>query len=95
MSNSKGSFLGGMGMEEPNIDLSEYQNTKCECGCETFIPTVIFKQIPGLLVGAADQKFVEVPIKVFQCSKCGKLLPSIEKELNKKNDSSTNKKIII
>jgi hypothetical protein len=41
------------------------------------------------------EKFVEVPIKVFQCSKCGKLLPSIEKELNKKNDSSTNKKIII
>ena len=51
MSNSNGSFLGGMGMEEPNIDLSEYQNTKCECGCETFIPTVIFKQISQIIVG--------------------------------------------
>lgn len=59
----------------------DYPTLKCECGNETFTPAVIFKQIPGILVGNAEEKTMDIPIKVFICSKCGKICPSDAKIL--------------
>lgn len=65
----------------PNVDPLDYPSVKCpHCGSEVFVPGVIFKEIPGVLLGQADT--VAVPIKVFVCSKCGALSPDDEKILN-------------
>jgi hypothetical protein len=75
----------GMAMGGPatSINPFEYPTTKCSCGNEIFTAGVMFKEIPGIAVGSSNEKEY-VPIKVFVCSKCGKLAPQdaefIEKE---------------
>lgn len=68
-------------MSPISINPFEYPAEKCSvCGCETFVPAMMFRKVPGMLVGQADSKTVSVPMKVFVCSKCGELSPS-DKEL--------------
>lgn len=71
----------------------EYPNEKCECGNETFVPGYIVKKIPGMLVGASDEKEVGVPVKVFLCAKCGKLSPADQKMFDEETKSAKAHKI--
>ena len=58
-----------------NVNPLEYPSVKCpDCGCQTFIPAMIFKRIPGIALGAGAEE-QEMAIKVFVCSKCGGLSP--------------------
>lgn len=66
----------------------EYPTLKCECGNETFVPAIIFKQVPGILLGNAEEKTVDIPIKVFICSKCGKISPTDEKILKETEEKA-------
>ena len=84
--NSKniGGTLGGV-PTLPNVNPLDYPSETCECGNEIFTPGIIFKKVPGVMLGQGSE-YVPVPIKVFVCSKCGKLSPSDQKILdNAKN----------
>lgn len=74
-----------------NINPFEYPSQKCECGNEIFINGVIFKEIPGVLVGSKDKEIIPVP--VYVCSKCGEICPSQKKIIEElKKESAGNKK---
>lgn len=69
----------------------DYPTAKCSsCGNSLFQPNVIFKEIPGLVVGKTEPYFY--PMKVFVCTKCGELSPldkQIDKELERMKSIST------
>lgn len=76
MASSQGNLNAGI-----SINPFEYPTMRCKsCGNDTFIPAMMFRQVPGMLVGQADAKTVDVPIKVFICAKCHELSPT-DKEL--------------
>ena len=77
------------GMSAPSINPFEYPTVKCSCGNETFVPAVMFKSIPGAVVGEAGQS-VDLPLKVFICSKCGKLCPK-DQEMMTSEETETKK----
>lgn len=80
--NISGNTLGN-GFTQPNVNPLNYPSESCSCGNEVFIPGIIFKKVPGVVVGQGSEE-VQVPIKVFVCSKCGELSP-IDKETLEKN----------
>ena len=58
-----------------NVNPLDYPSVVClECGCQTFVPAMIFKRIPGIVLGTGSGEEL-APIKVFICSKCGALSP--------------------
>lgn len=65
-----------------NINPLDYSSIKCECGNDTFIPAMIFREIDGALVGQAGEK-VPLPQKVFICAKCGELSPMDKQQMEK------------
>lgn len=70
----------------PKVNPLDYPNDKCSaCGNEVFIPGVIFKLIPGLELGQGKAENVQIPIKVFVCSKCGEL-SNMDKEVFKHHE---------
>lgn len=70
----------------PKVNPLDYPSDKCSaCGNEVFIPGVIFKVIPGLELGQGTED-VQVPIKVFVCSKCGELSNLDKETLQHHND---------
>ena len=77
--------------QTPNINPMDYPTAKCSsCGNSLFQPNVIFKEIPGLVVGKTEPYFY--PMKVFVCTKCGELSPldkQIDKELERMKSIST------
>ena len=85
MSNQNiGGAFGGV-PTMPNDNPLDDPSETCECGNEIFTPGIIFKKVPGVMLGQGSE-YVPVPIKVFVCSKCGKLSPSDQKILdNAKN----------
>ena len=83
-----------IGSSSPNINTLDYTTKKCTCGNEVFIPGVIFKKVPGILIGQGSET-VQVPLKVFCCSKCGELSPYDQEILNnhaKVKEQAENKK---
>lgn len=66
----------------PKVDIFDYPSVVCTCGNEYFVPAVMFRQVPGLALGAPEQT-VNIPVKVFVCSKCGTLSPIDEKMFEK------------
>lgn len=83
-----------IGSSSPNINPLDYPTEKCTCGNEVFIPGVIFKKVPGILIGQGSEA-VQVPLKVFCCSKCGELSPYDQEILNnhaKVKEQAENKK---
>ena len=79
-----------------------YDELTCtECGHNVFAPGVIFKKIPGVLVGEAGREFVPMPIKVAYCTKCGAMSEEdrvdLEKqaEIAKKAEAASKSGIII
>ena len=76
-----------------NVNLMEYPGVVCpECCHDIFKPNVMFREIPGTLVGRAGET-ITVPMTVFVCSKCGALSPVSQKMIDdmksklEKNDS--------
>lgn len=69
--NQQGMNFGGAGMSAPQVNPYAYPSEYCEeCGSEVFVPGVIFKKVPGVLLGQGVD-IVPVPVKVAVCAKCG------------------------
>ena len=69
----------------PKVNPLDYPSEKCtNCDNEIFIPGVIFKNVPGLELGQGAEN-VQIPIKVFVCSKCGELSSADKEILNSHN----------
>lgn len=76
------------GATAPQVNPFAYESETCsKCGNFVFQPALIFKMVPGLLVGEGNDK-VSVPIKVACCSKCGELSPSDAKMLKEREDAA-------
>ena len=72
-----------------NVNPFAYEDLKCsECGHNVFQPGLIFKMVPGLLLGAGDQKEVAVPVKVACCAKCGALSPMDQKDYDEQTEAA-------
>jgi len=56
-------------------DLTPDKMLKCECGNTHFAETFIIFKIPGLQVGSS--KDVPIPIRIYKCDKCGKILEEL------------------
>ena len=78
-----------LGANAPKINPLDYPTEKCSCGNEIFIPGVIFKKIPGILIGQGNED-VQFPLKIFCCSKCGELSP-YDKEMLEEHDKKKKK----
>ena len=51
MSNQNiGGAFGGV-PTMPNVNPLDYPSETCECGNEIFVPGVIFKKVPGVILG--------------------------------------------
>ena len=71
-------------MDNINVNPYAYEDLTCtECGHNVFVPGIVFKKIPGVLVGDATRKFVPFPIKVACCAKCGALSAEDKEDLEK------------
>ena len=80
MNNNMGVAGGFNGMTPPAVNPFSYPSEICsKCGSEVFVPGVIMKKVPGVLLGEGVE-FISVPIKVAVCAKCGTLSPSDEKK---------------
>ena len=67
-------------IQGPSVNPMDYPTAVCEkCGNSLFEPKVMFKEIPGLVVGKTEPFYY--PLKVFICTKCGELSPS-DKQIN-------------
>ena len=74
----KDDLTQGMG---PQIDPFNYPSVKCDkCGHEVFRQGVIFKKLPGLLMGGGAED-VNYPLPVYVCDKCGEIIKEIREEL--------------
>ena len=94
--NSQQGFAGGPGApgasQTPSLNINpfEYETETCpECGNITFVPGVIFKKVPGMLIGSPNPTEA-IPIKVAVCAKCGTMSQS-DAEMLKKNEESARK----
>lgn len=76
-----------------NINPFDYPEVECSsCKNKTFVPAIMFRQIPGVMVGRGDQKTVDFPLKVFICSKCGALSPTDQEILTEKEKTDKQEK---
>lgn len=68
-------MMNGGGTSIPTPNIFSYPSEKCdECGHEVFVPGLIFKLVPGVMLGQGAST-VPYPIKVACCAKCGALSP--------------------
>lgn len=71
-----------------SVDPRDYPNVKCDkCGCEVFVPAMIIKKIPGLVIGKAGED-INHPLSVFVCHKCGTIMAADRKTLKLDNDET-------
>lgn len=83
--------LGSNPQMQLKVNPFEYPAVKCpECENEFFVPAVMFRQVPGILLGS-DEKTISLPMKVYVCSKCGALSPD-DRELIEKEEKLANAK---
>jgi len=79
--------MDGMSAAQMQLKVNpfEHPTLKCDkCGNELFVPQVMFRQVPGILLGS-DEKVVNIPMKVYACSRCGELSPE-DKEIIAKEE---------
>lgn len=73
----------------------DYPSIPCDsCGCEYFEQAMVFKKIPGVLLGTGAEHQV-YPIPVFVCKKCGDLMPEYKEEIKPSDKNTTNNSSII
>lgn len=83
MENNKffGNTAGNVNM--PAVNPLDYPSEVCpNCGCEIFVPGIIFKKIPGVLIGQGSDD-TQVPLKIFYCANCRELSPYDKKIIEK------------
>lgn len=74
----------------PQVNPFAYPSEVCpECQNEVFVPGVILKKVPGILLGAGEET-ITVPIKVAVCSKCGALSESDRKKYDEETTNAQN-----
>ena len=72
-----------------NVNPLDYPSVLCpDCGCQTFVPAMIFKRIPGVVLGTGGRE-EQMAVKVFICSKCGALSPMDRELIGEDNASGT------
>ena len=70
-------------------------NIVCECGCKTFAPAAILKNVSKIVTMTGRDEIVDIP--VYVCTKCGKIPQeymdkgNASRILGESNDSSDNK----
>lgn len=70
----------------PKVNPLDYPSVECtHCKNNVFVPGIIFYKVPGLELGAGSET-VEVPVKVFVCSKCGELSPQDQDTIQRHNE---------
>ena len=89
----------GTNANMPAVNPLDYPSEVCpNCGCEVFIPGIIFKKVPGMLIGQGSET-TQVPLKVFICANCRELSPydkklfESRKNMKDKNDKQEEKKL--
>ena len=69
-------------------------NIVCECGCKTFAPAAILKNVSKIVTMTGRDEIVDIP--VYVCTKCGKIPQEYRDKCNasrilgESNDSSDN-----
>ena len=75
----------------PQFNPNDYPSLECDkCGCVAFMPGVIIKKIPGVLVGSTH-KIQLMPDQILVCTNCGTILKK-DREYYKINDDGTEDK---
>ena len=82
-----------------NFDPFDYPDWTCpECGHNVFTPGVVFKKVPGLILGEGAED-IPFPIKVATCQKCGALFPcdkeAFDNAAKKKENNNSGSSLII
>ena len=87
--------------QQINFNPFAYPDWTCsECGHNIFTPGVVFKKVPGVVLGEGKGD-VPFPIKVATCQKCGAMFPYDKKSFdeaakrNKDNTSGSGSGLII
>lgn len=65
----------------PNINMDvvlDSPNLVCECGGKTFHPTYVVKKVSQFLTNTGKNEYV--PVDVFVCDKCGKIMTDLMPE---------------
>lgn len=63
--------------------MKDAKTVECECGNKLFNSAFVIKKIPALMSRSCEDEFM--PIPVFVCSSCGKMLNSgLEKDKENK-----------
>jgi len=63
----------------PADKLAECKNILCDCGNYIWIPGIVLKMIPGLMIGRSAPGIT--PLNILFCSECKKLHPDHEKQI--------------
>ena len=64
-----------MNQQQPQVDLKQTTSVKCECGDEFFSQSFLMRKVSGILTGTGKPGYV--PIPVFTCNACGKVIPEM------------------
>lgn len=69
------------------VDPLSYPSITCdECGNQYYKQVVVFKRIPGVVTGNGAEPTI-LPIPVYVCDKCGKLMEEYRKDFEGKEDT--------
>lgn len=68
------------------VDPLSYPSIKCdECGNQYYRQVVLFKRIPGVVTGNGAEPTI-LPIPVYVCDKCGRLMEEYRKDFEKEDE---------
>lgn len=78
-----------------NLNPMDYPSVKCSsCGYEYFESKMMYKEIPGVVVGSKEPKEY-YPVRVIVCAKCGEICPPMKKEMEELKNKKTASNLII
>ena len=94
-------LLGKGNIGGPTVNPLDYETKRCsKCGGILFKTYTILKEIPGMVIGQGAKSTL-VPINVFVCEKCGKILDSdvkmfkLDKDLEPKENTQSSNNVIL
>lgn len=82
-------LLGKGNIGGPTVNPLDYETKRCsQCGGILFKTCAVLKEIPGMAIGQGAKSAL-VPVNVFVCEKCGKILDSDVKMFKLDKDLET------
>lgn len=84
-------------MEQPSlndytnwtVDPLSYPSIVCDnCGSEYYKQVMLFKRIPGVVTGNGAEPTI-LPIPIYICEKCGKLMEEYRKDFEKNSEEKS------